>query len=90
MVGNAILLYFVQVCVDLNDPMAMEKEVTTFLIDIYNNLLPKNEFEVIVVAVEEPYPGKLLDLRRGPQENFEFMFSRMPWTAIPFSDITSR
>lgn len=83
-----ILLYFVPVYLDLNCPW--EKDCTTFLIDIYNDLLPNNDFEVIFVAVDDFCTGSFLVSQRDLQKKFESIFSKMPWTAIPFSDITSR
>ncbi|XP_074350614.1 putative nucleoredoxin 1 isoform X2 [Apium graveolens] len=87
--GKAMLIYFVPVSLDLSS--VMETEYTTLLIDIYNDLLPNNDFEVIVVAVDEIRANfSFPQYRRDPEKNFELMFSRMPWIAIPFSDKASR
>ncbi|KAL6574715.1 hypothetical protein OROMI_012000 [Orobanche minor] len=67
----------------------MEKEWTTFLIDIYNDLLPNNDFEVIVVAVDDIFT-EFLASGRDPRKYFESLFAIMPWTATPFSDLGSR
>ncbi|KAL8149690.1 hypothetical protein AgCh_006635 [Apium graveolens] len=88
LVAKAILLYFVPVCLDSN--CVMEKTWTTFLIDIYNDLLPKSDFEVIFVAVDDVCSESFLASGRDPQKNFDSLFARMPWTAIPFSDLGSR
>ena len=69
----------------------MERELTTSLVDIYYDLLPNNDFEVILVAVNNlraTYSGS--HIQTDPRKNFEEIFSQMPWTAIPFSDIASR
>ncbi|KAL6582475.1 hypothetical protein OROMI_006489 [Orobanche minor] len=66
-----------------------ERMATTHLIDTYNYLLPHNVFEVVLVAYETDKTlrgGSNID----PEKQFETMFSRMPWTAIPFSDKASR
>ncbi|KAL6528168.1 hypothetical protein OROHE_015118 [Orobanche hederae] len=66
-----------------------ERMATTHLIDTYNYLLPHNVFEVVLVAYETDKTlrgGSNID----PERQFETMFSRMPWTAIPFSDKASR
>ncbi|XP_063942572.1 probable nucleoredoxin 1 isoform X2 [Daucus carota subsp. sativus] len=88
LVGKAILLYFVPICSELT---SMERELTTSLVDIYYDLLPNNDFEVILVAVNNlraTYSGS--HIQTDPRKNFEEIFSQMPWTAIPFSDIASR
>lgn len=66
-----------------------ERLPTTHLIDTYNYLLPHNVFEVVLVAYET---DKTLHSSSNinPEKQFEAIFSHMPWTAIPFSDITSR
>ncbi|KAL8094135.1 putative nucleoredoxin 1 isoform X2 [Apium graveolens] len=84
--GKAILLYFVPVF----EPSTMEMEWTTSLVDIYYDLLPNNDFEVIFVAVNNFCAYSPLYHQSDPQKKFEEIFSRLPWTAIPFSDIVSR
>lgn len=64
------------------------------LIDIYKKLEPKGGFEVVFVAVGDGLT--CLDTRESTstystsQQHFEDIFSTMPWTAIPFSDLKSR
>ncbi|KAL8102377.1 putative nucleoredoxin 1 isoform X3 [Apium graveolens] len=88
LVGKAILLYFVPVYLDGIFPWG--KETTTFLIDIYNDLLPNNDFEVIFIAVDDLSAESFLVSQGDLQKNFESIFAGMPWTAIPFSDKASR
>lgn len=61
------------------------------LIDIYYDLLPFNNFEVILVAVEDPCFTPIPS-HTPPEahEVFESIFSQLPWTAIPFSDLACR
>lgn len=51
--------------------------------DVYTGLLPNKAFEAIFVAVD-PFPETNLE------KHFQDVFYCMPWTAIPFPDITSR
>lgn len=72
---------------------------TALLKDVYDDLYPVNNFEAILVACdildsnfreeteEKPVYRFLLG---DSQKVFEDLFSNMPWTAIPFSDVTSR
>ncbi|KAL1811899.1 hypothetical protein ACET3Z_021964 [Daucus carota] len=81
LVGKAILLYFVPICSELTE---FEREYTTSLVDIYYDSLPNNDFEVILVAVNNLCASySRSHLQSDPQKNFEEMFSQMPWTAIP-------
>lgn len=71
------------------------KWYTTLLKDVYDDLHPANNFEVVLVAstdldsfeAETPVHRPV---RSDAQKYFEDSFSYMPWTAIPFSDVTSR
>ncbi|KAE9614442.1 putative protein-disulfide reductase [Lupinus albus] len=51
---------------------------TPFLVEVYNELAPKGEFEVIFVSADED------------DESFKAYFSKMPWLAIPFFDSDAR
>ncbi|XP_057949042.1 probable nucleoredoxin 1 [Malania oleifera] len=51
---------------------------TPNLIEAYNELSPKGDFEVIFVSGDED------------DESFKGYFSKMPWLAIPFSDSNTR
>lgn len=62
---------------------------TTLLIDAYNDLRSNNDFEVVFVRVHEKNDGETSLHQRESHRSFEQQFSCMPWTAIPFSDITS-
>lgn len=53
-------------------------------------MLPYNVFEVVFIAYNEKEKTVEGSLSSDSAEKFEENFSRMPWTAIPFSDITSR
>lgn len=66
---------------------------TTILRDMYHVLQPKGGFEVVFfgVPVDAVFsdPDTLLLHQSTLQKYFEDIFSLMPWTAIPFSDIKS-
>ncbi|KAL8120624.1 hypothetical protein AgCh_017700 [Apium graveolens] len=69
---------------------------TDSLMDVYNNCQVDNSFEIVFVAATEFYDVRRQEivlqqsLDRDSEKRFEYMFSCMPWTAIPFFDITSR
>ncbi|XP_020228433.1 probable nucleoredoxin 1 [Cajanus cajan] len=48
------------------------------LVEVYNEVAPKGDFEVIFVTADED------------DESFSSYFSKMPWLAIPFSDSETR
>ncbi|OIV93728.1 hypothetical protein TanjilG_16579 [Lupinus angustifolius] len=54
------------------------RKFTPFLVDVYNELAPKGDFEIIFVTADED------------DESFNAYFSKMPWLAIPFSDSDTR
>ncbi|XP_019439207.1 PREDICTED: probable nucleoredoxin 1 [Lupinus angustifolius] len=54
------------------------RKFTPFLVEVYNELAPKGDFEVIFVSADED------------DESFKAYFSKMPWLAIPFSDSDTR
>ncbi|KAL6575568.1 hypothetical protein OROHE_000945 [Orobanche hederae] len=88
LVGKDILLYFVPVSNYLD---FYQENWITYLIDIYCDLLPNNDFEIILVAVDDPrVTASPLRTPPEPQKVFESIFCRVPWTAIPFSDLASR
>jgi len=51
---------------------------TPTLVEVYNELSPKGDFEVVFVS------------RDKDDETFKNYFSKMPWLAIPFSDSETR
>lgn len=57
--------------------------------DLYNDLKPENNYEIVFVGVNDYDPRFKRDIPE-PHVYFEYLFSRMPWTAIPFSDIATR
>lgn len=63
---------------------------TLDLIHTYIYLLPYNVFEVVFIAYNEKEKTAEGALSNDSAEKFEEKFSSMPWTSIPFSDVTSR
>ncbi|PNX76182.1 putative nucleoredoxin 1-like protein, partial [Trifolium pratense] len=51
---------------------------TPILAEVYNELSPNGDFEVVFVSADED------------EEAFKNYFSKMPWLAIPFSDTETR
>ncbi|KAK2977507.1 hypothetical protein RJ640_016135 [Escallonia rubra] len=51
---------------------------TPNLVDVYNELSPKGNFEIVFVSADED------------DESFRGYFSKMPWLAVPFSDSETR
>ncbi|GKF55165.1 probable nucleoredoxin 1, partial [Tanacetum coccineum] len=51
---------------------------TPNLIDVYNELADKGDFEIVFVSADED------------EESFNGYFSKMPWLAVPFSDTKTR
>ncbi|OIT33172.1 putative nucleoredoxin 1 [Nicotiana attenuata] len=51
---------------------------TPNLVEAYNELLPKGDFEVVFLTADED------------DESFKEYFSKMPWLAVPFSDSETR
>ncbi|KAM7487305.1 hypothetical protein LguiB_024789 [Lonicera macranthoides] len=51
---------------------------TPKLVDVYNELTPKGDFEIVFVSADED------------DESFNGYFSKMPWLAVPFSDSETR
>mgnify|MGYP004713239429 CR=1 FL=1 len=54
------------------------RRFTPKLVEVYNELLPKDDFEIVFVSADED------------DESFAAYFSKMPWLAIPFSDSETR
>ncbi|CAH9108313.1 unnamed protein product [Cuscuta europaea] len=54
------------------------RRFTPKLIQVYNEILSKGDFEIVFVSADED------------EESFKGYFSEMPWTAIPFSDSVTR
>ncbi|KAK1352086.1 hypothetical protein POM88_053800 [Heracleum sosnowskyi] len=84
--GKVIVLYFLP----LHHDLVYSKMSTSYLTDTYTYLLPDNVFEVVLVAYGTAEDLLLSDSYKDNQSNFESIFRQMPWTAIPFLDITSR
>ncbi|KAI3812473.1 hypothetical protein L1987_17183 [Smallanthus sonchifolius] len=51
---------------------------TPNLVDIYNELVVKGDFEIVFLSADED------------EESFTGYFSKMPWLAVPFSDSQTR
>lgn len=65
------------------------------LMDTYSKLQHKSGFEVVFVNVDDAVDSFSGEISRtpsqgGPEQQSEEVFSLMPWTAIPLSDITTR
>ncbi|KAK4263193.1 hypothetical protein QN277_028645 [Acacia crassicarpa] len=54
------------------------RQFTPILVELYNEVSPKGDFELIFVSVDED------------EDAFKGYFSKIPWLAIPFSDSDSR
>ncbi|KAL6501168.1 hypothetical protein OROHE_025031 [Orobanche hederae] len=90
--GKVIGIYFLPL--SCKGPPRHSKWQTTLLKDVYDDLHLFGNFEVILVACDDldtadsraeiPVRYSLFE------EHFQDLFSYMPWTAIPFSDVTSR
>ncbi|KAL6558384.1 ATP-citrate synthase alpha chain protein 1 [Orobanche minor] len=78
--GMVVVIYFDSV---LNIDLKCLKSLTY----IYNDLHPKNGFEVVFVDVSNSNPSGLLGVLREeePGVPFENVFPKMPWLAIPLS-----
>lgn len=95
MEGKVIALYFLPLphrTFDYN----MIKSDATFVIDEYKELQQHNNFEVVLVPVSSER-SSVEDFTEFPifdstdcQHHFDILFSYMPWTAIPFTDVASR
>ncbi|KAL8130844.1 putative nucleoredoxin 1 [Apium graveolens] len=90
--GKVIVLHFVPLGPWCESYMTND---TTILLDIYRDLQRKGGFEVVFVGVEvdyfpEPDPDCIGKIFSTLEDCFEYKFSSMPWTAIPFCDIKSR
>ncbi|KAL6579483.1 hypothetical protein OROMI_009699 [Orobanche minor] len=80
---KVIVLYFASLL--RSDSMLREDDI--FLSEIYRELQPRCIFEVVFVAVGDDVCASRC---QNPFKRFQKIFSRMPWTAIPFSDLISR
>ncbi|XP_074361926.1 putative nucleoredoxin 1 isoform X2 [Apium graveolens] len=85
--GKVTVLYFVPLRPVYSNTSSRSR---SFLIDTYTYLLPDNNFEVVLVAYGTSEDKILSDSYTNSKKIFEVIFSCMPWTAIPFSDISSR
>lgn len=85
--GKVVIIYFV--LLPLNDYSDLvEMRHTEMLKDIYNYLPLNKGFEIVFVAVDDV--DVRLEEKTDLENHYEDVFACMPWTAIPFSDITSR
>lgn len=80
--GKVIILYFVSLS---SHPLArlFEKCDTSRLLKVYKYLQHNHAFEVVFVAISDGNEEE-------SKKRFEDIFSCMPWTAIPFSDVVCR
>ncbi|KAL8093570.1 putative nucleoredoxin 1-2 [Apium graveolens] len=92
--GKIVALYFLPLPHRTYDYNRTKWDVT-FIMDDYKELQQHNNFEVVLVPISRKTSYK--DLSEFPQFNyvdcqhhFDILFSYMPWTAIPFSDVASR
>ncbi|KAL8123451.1 hypothetical protein AgCh_011427 [Apium graveolens] len=85
--GKVTVLYFVPLRPVYSNTSSRSR---SFLIDTYTYLLPDNNFEVVLIAYGTSEDKILSDSYTNSKKIFEVIFSCMPWTAIPFSDISSR
>lgn len=58
------------------------------LIEVYNQIHLKFPFEVVLVPFTRPH-DHIRHPRVDPHRSFTSIFSSLPWTAIPYSDVTS-
>lgn len=75
LVGKVVVLFF-------NSVSELDMDDLTSLMKTYKYLQQNNGFEVVYVEVDDISGSEMSDLGD--------IISRMPWTAIPLSDITSR
>lgn len=82
--GKVVVIYFDSVS-------HMDTDFLTCLIHIYTKLQHDSAFEVVFVNVDDPAEGQLSvpPSQAGPQKHSGDIISRMPWIAIPLSDIRS-
>lgn len=83
--GKDIIIYFTPLSETLN-------LCTRSLMDVYNDCQLNCSLEIVFVVATDVPNSELnhCSLDSDSQKRFEYIFSCMPWTAIPFSDITSR
>lgn len=86
--GKVVVIYFDSV-------FDMDMDFLTYLMDIYRKLEHNSGFEVVFVNVDDAVDSfssemSLAPSQGRPEQHFEEEFSRMSWTAIPLSDITTR
>ena len=93
--GKVIVIYIMYLPLDdISDCKEWRK--TEILKGVYNYLRPNKGFEIVFVAVDDvdnSFGKEMLSdplPRTNLEDHFEDVFSFMPWTAIPFSDRTSR
>ncbi|KAK1374272.1 hypothetical protein POM88_030465 [Heracleum sosnowskyi] len=59
------------------------------LIEVYNQIHHKFSFEVVLVPFTSPDDHLRHPRVVDPHRSFTYVFSSMPWTAIPYSNVTS-
>ncbi|KAK1361542.1 hypothetical protein POM88_046016 [Heracleum sosnowskyi] len=77
--GKVIIMYFVSLSLNPRDRL-LEESDTFLLTNIYNYLPYRHGVEIVFVAING-------EDERESKKQFEDIFSRMPWTAIPFFDV---
>lgn len=85
--GKIVVLFFVSLC--NGNTGGVWGDYIRIHKDLYNDLKPENNYEIVFVGVNDYDPRFKRDIPE-PHEYFEHLFSRMPWTAIPFSDVATR
>lgn len=86
--GKVVIIY-------LDSISQIDMKCMTSLMRVYNDLQPKNSLEVVFVDDDvDPSVSKELSPnssdQRDHRKHLKYIFTRMPWTAIPLSDITQR
>nr|XP_017225585.1 PREDICTED: probable nucleoredoxin 1 isoform X2 [Daucus carota subsp. sativus] len=93
---KVIVIYFVLLPLVDNNSAERVGLITERLKDVYNFLPPNKGFEIVFVAVDDDDTSFEEEMLFDPlpktdlENDFEEVFSCMPWTAIPLSDRTSR
>ncbi|WOH08128.1 hypothetical protein DCAR_0727565 [Daucus carota subsp. sativus] len=80
--GKVVIIYFVSLSLHIR-ARSVEEYDTIFLTNIYNYLRSSRDIEIVLVAIDDENEGEC-------KKRFEDIFSRMPWIAIPFSDVICR
>lgn len=94
--GKVVVVYFLVLPLCQNSASWQRRDITVLIKNVYNYLPPDKGFEVVFVAVDDNdtsfndeksvHPHTETNL----ENDFQDVFSYMPWPAVPFYDITSR